>query len=122
MSKGFSKDVVAAKLGISRDTLYEWAKTHDDFSDSIKRGEAKSLYFWEKIGMDGMLGKIKGFNATVWIFVMKNRFHYRDNPPQIDKNEDEQTSEEATEESLTDIVARYGKELLILDKINQASN
>lgn len=79
MAKGLSKDAVAGKLGISRDTLYEWCKSHEEFSDSIKTGEAKSRYYWEKIGMDGMLGKVKGFRPAVWIFIMKNRFGWRDN-------------------------------------------
>lgn len=52
MAKGLSKDAVAGRLGISRDTLYEWCNTHQEFSDSIKTGEAKSRYYWEKIGMD----------------------------------------------------------------------
>ena len=79
LSKGYSKEATAGKLGISRDTLYEWCQIHEDFSDSIKTGEAKSRYYWEKIGMDGMLGKVKGFRPVVWIFIMKNRFGWRDN-------------------------------------------
>lgn len=79
MAKGHSKDAVAGKLGISRDTLYEWSNKHQEFSDTIKEGEAKSRYYWEKIGMDGMMGKVKGFRPAVWIFIMKNRFGWRDN-------------------------------------------
>jgi hypothetical protein len=79
MIKGLSKDAVAGQLGISRDTLYEWCQAHEEFSDSIKIGEAKSRYYWEKIGMDGMIGKVKGFRPAVWIFIMKNRFGWRDN-------------------------------------------
>lgn len=79
MAKGLSKEAVAGRLGISRDTLYEWCQTHEEFPDSIKEGEAKSRYYWEKIGIDGMLGKIKGFRPAVWIFIMKNRFGWRDN-------------------------------------------
>lgn len=118
MSKGFSKDVVAAKLGISRDTLYEWARTHDDFSDSIKKGEAKSLYFWEKTGMDGMMGKTKGFNAAVWIFVMKNRFRWRDNAP-IEPEEiiDKQDRvEENPQETLARIIRENSMRILIPSK------
>jgi len=29
---------------------------------------------WEKIGLEGTMGGIKGFNATSWSFNMKNRF------------------------------------------------
>ena len=121
MSKGFSKDVVAAKLGISRDTLYEWAKKHDDFSDTIKRGEVKSLYFWEKTGIDGMMGKIKGFNAIMWIFIMKNRFRYRDEIGAIKEEEVKKERYAVTPESLSDIARKYGKEFEILDRIETNS-
>lgn len=80
MEKGFSKLAVAGKLGISRDTLYEWCKSHSEFSDTIKKGEMKSALFWEQIGIDGAQGKIKGFNGGGWIFTMKSRFKWRDNP------------------------------------------
>ena len=78
MSEGFSKEATAAKLGISKDTLYRWDKEHPEFSDAIKEGEIKSQLFWEEIGMDGMRGKIQGFNATTWIFNMKNRHNWTD--------------------------------------------
>lgn len=29
---------------------------------------------WERLGMDGAMGNVDGFNATAWIFNMKNRF------------------------------------------------
>jgi hypothetical protein len=115
MAKGYSKMALAAKLGINRDTLYEWARVNKDFSDSIKKGEAKSLYFWEKIGIKGMSGKIKGFNPAVWIFVMKNRFQYRDNPQDLEPIED------VTRESLATIAKKYLKELEILDNIDKAN-
>lgn len=79
MSEGYSKQAVAGELGISRDTIYEWCRSHKEFSDTIKIGEAKSLLYWEKIGIDGMKGKIEGFQPSVWIFIMKNRFGWRDN-------------------------------------------
>lgn len=82
MTEGFSKEAVAAELGISRDTLYEWCRRYPDFSDTIKRGELLSQRYWEKIGMDGMLGKIKGFKVAIWIFIMKTRFGWSDNPVQ----------------------------------------
>lgn len=113
LSKGLSKEAVAGKLGISRDTLYEWCQTHEDFSDSIKTGEAKSRYYWEKIGMDGMMGKVKGFRPAVWIFIMKNRFGWRDNLNiQGEKTEMiQEMPEENPNITLDRIIREHGKRL-----------
>jgi len=59
MAKGHSKLAVAGKLGISRDTLYEWCRKYPEFSDTIKIGEMKSLQHWEEIGMKMLFGKLK---------------------------------------------------------------
>lgn len=51
----------------------------EDFPpEKIERAEAENLYWWEKTGMGGMLGKLPGFNAACWIFNMKNRHGWRD--------------------------------------------
>ncbi len=79
MKKGHSKLFVAGKIGISRDTLYEWCRRYPEFSDTIKVGEMKSYAYWEEIGMKAMRGKVKGFKPSLWIFTMKARFGWRDN-------------------------------------------
>lgn len=78
MSKGLSFETYGAVVGVDRDTLYEWGKVHPAFSDAIKAAKEKGQLFWETVGMTGMSGRIKGFNAAVWIFNMKNRFKWRD--------------------------------------------
>jgi len=78
MAQGYSKEATAAHLGISKDTLYAWDKKHKEFSDAIKEGEQQSRLWWEKIGMGGMVGKVPGFNASTWIFNMKNRHGWTD--------------------------------------------
>lgn len=89
MGDGLSIESFAAIVGRSKDTIYEWVKKHPDFADAKKKGEALSLLFWEKAGITGMFGKIKGFNVAAWIFNMKNRHGYKndpapDTPPQTD--------------------------------------
>lgn len=49
----------------------------EDFA-TIKDARILRRLFWEKLGIDGALGKIKGFNAASWIFNMRNRFGWRD--------------------------------------------
>lgn len=76
MRQGDSKEAVAGRLEIAKDTLYRWAKEHEEFSDAIKRGETLSQVFWEDMGKDMVLSG-QG-SASSWIFNMKNRFSWRD--------------------------------------------
>ena len=78
MAKGLSKEAVAGHLRISKQTLYNWAEEHSEFLDAINEGELASLYFWEKLGVMGAAGKVVNFNATAWVFNMKNRAGWRD--------------------------------------------
>lgn len=72
MRQGDSKIGVAAKLDISRETLYAWAKEHKEFSDTIKRGVDLAQAYWEDLGKELVLAR-QG-NATAWIYNMKCRF------------------------------------------------
>lgn len=65
---------MAVSIGVSRDTLYEWIKSNDEFSDAVKLGIEESQVWWEKQSRLGSVGKIPNFNATMTIFNMKNRF------------------------------------------------
>lgn len=78
MAKGFSFESFAAEIGTHRDTLYEWTKKHERFSDAHKSGQDQCRKWWERAGHAGMMGKVKNFNASVWIFSMKNRHGWRD--------------------------------------------
>lgn len=80
MHAGFSYEAFAGSIGVCWDTLYEWEKVHPEFSEAKRYGIAKGMMTWEQIGMDGCTGKIQGFNASTWIFNMKNRFrsHWKD--------------------------------------------
>jgi hypothetical protein len=82
MKSGLSFEAFAGVVGVSRDTLYEWKKVHKEFSDTIKRSVECSLLFWEKMGIAGMTGQIKGFSAAIYCFNMKNRFGWRDVAPE----------------------------------------
>lgn len=109
LGKGHSKEALAGALEVHRDTLYEWCKKYPEFSDTIKRGEAMSLLHWEEVGLDGMMGKIKGFNASIWIFTMKSRFGWSDNPQPKYKEELLDEQPEIKKEDMVRLVAKYGK-------------
>lgn len=78
MADGLSLDAFAAKVGVNIDTIHQWAKVHPEFKEAKKTAFSKNLIYWERMGIEGMTGKVPGFNATVWIFNMKNRFKWRD--------------------------------------------
>lgn len=78
MRQGGSFESFAATAGVTRATLYNWEKKYPEFLDAKKIGEPQSEAFYEKIAIAAMVGKIKNFNAVVWIFTMKNRFGWRD--------------------------------------------
>lgn len=112
MSSGLSFESFASVAGVHRDTLYEWLAKHREFSDAKKRGEALSLRQWEQLGIDGMLGKVKGFNATIWIFNMKNRFRWRDLQPEPTPTEDD-WDEDAPPKGLgEEYTARISREVM----------
>ena len=84
--------------------------------DSIKVGRAKSVLFWEKIGMLGMMGKIPNFSASTWIFQMKNRWGWSeklsvDLEGENDENEEIEMSTESPIETMQRLVAKYGKQI-----------
>lgn len=80
MKEGYSYESFAGRLGVARSTLYEWEKHHPEFSDTKKTAIELSLYHWEKVGKEGMFmgGKDNPFQASIWVFNMKNRFGWAD--------------------------------------------
>lgn len=78
MSKGLSFESFAATIQVHDGTLRDWEAKFPEFAVAKKNGYAHCRIYWEKVGAGGMLGKIPGFNATVWIFSMKNRFRWAD--------------------------------------------
>jgi hypothetical protein len=77
MSKGYSFEAFAAHVGVSCNCTYQWVKANPEFAEAKERAFEHSRLFWERCGIEGMFME-KGFNATVWIFNMKNRFGWRD--------------------------------------------
>lgn len=65
---------MASEIGVSRQTMWNWTKKHQDFFDALKRAYDEGLAWWERKGREGSMGQIQGFNSTAYIFQMKNRF------------------------------------------------
>jgi hypothetical protein len=89
MSKGYSIEAFAGHVNATVASVYRWLKHPDlgDFREAKSIGEAKQRKFWEQAGRLGLMGKIKGFNTSVWIFNMKNRYGWSD------KRVDDETKE-----------------------------
>ncbi len=74
LSCGKSIASLANKLGVCRETIYEWRDKHPEFAIALRKGRDACQEYWEDIGHEGICGDLKNFSATAWIFTMKNRF------------------------------------------------
>jgi hypothetical protein len=62
----------AAKFEIAKQSLWDWAEQHPEFSDALSQAKTLEQAWWEKQGRDGLM--IKGFNALVWHKSMAAKF------------------------------------------------
>ncbi len=78
--QGKSKAQIAKAIGVTRPTLDSWAEKHPDFLYALKAAHDLALAWWEDKGQSGLDAGAGNFNATAFIFQMKNRFRadYRD--------------------------------------------
>jgi transposase-like protein len=68
MRQGYSITAAAAQLGFHRDTIYEWASVHPEFSDALKQGRGLRVF---KLETD-LLSAPDGPTVTARIFALKN--------------------------------------------------
>ena len=73
-SEGMGKCEMAEVLGIHYETLEAYQAKHSEFSEAVKAALRKSQAWWERKGREATFGAIEGYNATSYIFQMKNRF------------------------------------------------
>lgn len=98
MKEGASKAEVCLELDCSFQTFLTWQQKHPDFLEAVKRGLHLSKGKWEQIGRKAAFGTVENFNATAWIFNMKNRFGKADDFQEkwSDKQEVEHSGEVVT--------------------------
>lgn len=72
--EGASKAEMALDIGIAYSTFDVWQNDNEEFSEAVKAAEKISQGWWEKQGRIATFGGIQNFNATSFIFNMKNRF------------------------------------------------
>lgn len=73
-AQGASKHEMALELGCVYQTFLNWQQAHPEFMDAVKTAESASQGWWEREGRKATFGAMQGFNATSFIFNMKNRF------------------------------------------------
>lgn len=98
MKDGASKAEVCLNLDCTFQTFLNWQKKNPTFLEAVKRGSHLSKGKWEEMGRKAAFGKVENFNATAWIFNMKNRFGKNDdfNEKWTDKQELEHSGEVTT--------------------------
>lgn len=98
MSEGASKAEVCLELKCCVQSFLNWQKEYPDFLEAVKRGVLLSKGKWESMGRKAAFGEVDNFNATAWIFNMKNRFGKTDelNEKWADKQEHEHSGEVVT--------------------------
>lgn len=69
---GMSPVQIACELEVPRTTLLSWAEQHEEFSTALTRAKDYEQAWWERAGMNGMVGD--KFNAAVWKKSMEARF------------------------------------------------
>jgi len=78
--QGASKAEMALEIGVAYSTFDVWQNENEEFSEAVKEAEQISRGWWEREGRKATFGGHDGFNATSYIFQMKNRFsdHWKD--------------------------------------------
>lgn len=71
---GMSRVEMAANLKCGYDTFLLWQEKNPKFLASVNEAVRLSQAWWESKGRDATFGGVQGFNATSFIFNMKNRF------------------------------------------------
>lgn len=74
IGSGHSIESWAGKIGIHRDTVYNWKDQHPDFADAMVIAKTKTIGFYE----DLLLKIAQSGNASAAIFLAKNRAGMRD--------------------------------------------
>ena len=73
-SQGMTLAEMADAIGVDRATVKNWMEEHEEFFRAVKSGLDKAQAWWERKGREATFGAIDGYNATSYIFQMKNRF------------------------------------------------
>lgn len=79
MQSGLTYESFAGRIGVCRQTLYNWEKEHPEFLDTKKRAQAMALYHWDQLGADSITASSKddAINVALYIHRMRVMFGWR---------------------------------------------
>ena len=86
MSQGRSVTQFAAKIGVNRSTIYEWAEKHPEFSDAFSRAKEACEAYWETELQSMMYSR--DVNAPLVKLYFANRFGWSDKAEVDNKSSD----------------------------------
>jgi len=67
------------------EVIQGWIKKYPEFAKAYRIGEAKARLFYERLGLQGMMGVYRGFNANTFRFLVEERFKMGKPPEANDK-------------------------------------
>lgn len=100
---------IAAAWKVNRDTVFEWAKVHKEFSDTIKRGRQLAEAWYMNVGQAAMLGQAKvdgvkvNVNLGMFCWLTKNMFHWTDRVDYRETPEKPRPMKDVPDEELDDM-------------------
>lgn len=70
--EGLSRVQIAGRLGVSKYTILDWERQHDEFSNAMHEAMSFSQVWWEDLGQSGVTAE--RFNANAYSLQVRNRF------------------------------------------------
>lgn len=86
-SEGYSFESFGAVINAHRDTLYEWAKVHENFSDAKKRGLEQCSKFYEDLGKLIATGQLRRLKSRTPVFTPDGKVVTNQNGEPVYKEE-----------------------------------
>src|ERR1700740_99186 len=92
--EGCSKAELASELGVTRNTLDNWAQENPEFLTALTRAHECSVALWEKQARTNLA--TQGFNAALYAKAMSGRFPQEAYRNQLDLKADVNVKEKRT--------------------------
>lgn len=102
MAQGGSQVQVAASLKISKSTLQKWINDpqNTELHEAVELGKTLYEAYFEGVGKDLMLGKIRDGKDSVWYKFMQHKFNWKDKTEVETKSSVKELSDEEINQQL----------------------
>ena len=78
MKQGYSQRAFAGHIGVSQQSISTWIDNYPDFAQAVEIGRSYRELYYEKVGMELLIGKISKGSVRVWELQSKNHFGLKD--------------------------------------------